>query len=310
MPKLSGEKYYKSEYKKTFQMVDDQCKTAEQYAQVCAMSLSRYYLQLAATAEYFLQVDILPGYERILADMERFVCDGAMITNEMLQGYVDWCLAIKRVCENTSIGYLAPWRKRVLPDVIQSLGEAFSNWMCEEMYRGAILASDTKELIDIGVDTLFAYESSLKGTHPDEFNYYEFIRSCHPDIDEIGQKRDALHAFIESQTIQSQEVEQAHKEFERLAQLFLNEGKKYLSEAVAEHKRLKAEYRPLVPEDLVLTMRELKRIRADVHFVTTKNPTKEDIRQRLLYYRTLDIAGEEADNPPAASENEHQTADE
>ncbi len=310
MPKLSGEKYYKSEYKKTFQMVDDQCKTAEQYAQVCAMSLSRYYLQLTATVEFFPQIDILPGYERILADMERFVCDGAMITNEMLQSYVDWCLAIKRACENTSIGYLAPWRKRVLPDVVQSLGEAFSNWMCEEMYRGAILASDTKELIDIGVDTLFAYESSLKGIHPDEFNYYEFIRSCHPDIEEIGQKRDALYAFIESQTIQSQEVEQAHKEFERLAQLFLNEGKKYLSEAVAEHKRLKAEYRPLVPEDLVLTMRELERIRADVHFVTTKNPTKEDIWQRLLYYRTLDIAGEEVDNPPAASESEHQTADE
>ncbi len=293
MPKLSGEKYYKREYKKTLQMVDDQCKTAEQYAQVCAMSLSRFYLQLAATVELFPQADILPGYERILADMERFVCDGAMITNEMLQGYVNWCLAINRVYESASIGYLAPWRKRVLPDVIQSLGEAFSNWMCEEMYVGAILTSDTKALIDIGVDTLFAYESSLKGIHPDEFNYYEFIRSCHPEIDEIGQKRDALHAFIKSQTIQSQEVEQAHKEFERLAQLFLNEGKKYLSEAVAEHQRLKAEYRPLAPEDLVLTMRELERIRADVQFVTAGNPTKEAIRQRLQYYRTLDIAEEQ-----------------
>ena len=257
------------------------------------MSLSRFYLQLAATVELFPQADILPGYERILADMERFVCDGAMITNEMLQGYVNWCLAINRVYESASIGYLAPWRKRVLPDVIQSLGEAFSNWMCEEMYVGAILTSDTKALIDIGVDTLFAYESSLKGIHPDEFNYYEFIRSCHPEIDEIGQKRDALHAFIKSQTIQSQEVEQAHKEFERLAQLFLNEGKKYLSEAVAEHQRLKAEYRPLAPEDLVLTMRELERIRADVQFVTAGNPTKEAIRQRLQYYRTLDMAEEQ-----------------
>ncbi len=292
MPKLSGEKYYRREYKKTFQMVDDQCKTAEQYAQVCAMSLSRCYLQLAATVEFFPQANILPGYERILEDMERFVCDGVMITNEMLQGYVDWCLAVKRACENTNIGYLAPWRKRVLPDVIQGLGEAFSNWICEEMYFGAILTSDTKALVDIGVDTLFACESSLKAIHPDEFNYYEFIRSCHPDIDEIGQKRDALLAFIESQTIQSQEVEQAHKEFERLAQLFLNEGKKYLSEAAAEHKRLKAEYRPLVPEDLVLTTRELERIRADVQFVTTQNPAKEDIRQRLRHYRTLDIADE------------------
>ena len=97
MPKLSGEKYYKKEYKKTLQMVDEQCKTAEQYAQVCAMSLSRCYLQLAETVEFFPQADILPGYERILSDMEGFVCDGAMITNEMLQGYVECCLAINRV---------------------------------------------------------------------------------------------------------------------------------------------------------------------------------------------------------------------
>ena len=99
MPKLSGEKYYKREYKKTFQMVNDQCKTADQYAQVCAMSLSRCQLQFAAAAEFFPQVNILPGYERILADMEHFVCDGAIIINDMLQGYVDWCLEIKRVCE-------------------------------------------------------------------------------------------------------------------------------------------------------------------------------------------------------------------
>ena len=66
-----------------------------------------------------------------------------------------------------------------------------------------------------------------------------------------------------------------------------------MSEAVAEHQRLKAEYRPLAPEDLVLTMRELERIRADVQFVTAGNPTKEAIRQRLQYYRTLDMAEEQ-----------------
>ena len=125
------------------------------------------------------------------------------------------------------------------------------------------------------------------------------------DIEEIGQKRDALYAFIESQEVQteSKDVVQAREEFERLAQQFLSEGKKYLSEAFAEHKRLKAEYRPLVPEDLVLTMRELERVRADVQFVTTANPTKEDIQQRLQYYRTLDIASEETDSPPAANGN-------
>lgn len=57
-------------------------------------------------------------------------------------------------------------------------------------------------------------------------------------------------------------------------------------------------------------MRELERIRADVHFVTTKNPTKDGVRQRLQYYRALDIASEEADYLPAASENGHQTEDE
>ena len=69
-------------------------------------------------------------------------------------------------------------------------------------------------------------------------------------------------------------------------------GDIYQIEAVAEHQRIKAEYRPLAPEDLVLTMCELERIRADVQFVTTENRTKEDIRQRLQYYRTLDIAEE------------------
>ena len=67
----------------------------------------------------------------------------------------------------------------------------------------------------------------------------------------------------------------------------------YQIEAVAEHQRLKAEYRPLAPEDLVLTMCELERIRADVQFVTTENRTKETIRQRLQSYRTLDIAEEQ-----------------
>lgn len=305
MSKLSGENFYKREYKKTFQMVNDQCKTAEQYTQVCAMSLSRCQFQFAAVAKFFPQVDILPGYERILADMERFVCDGAMITNEMLQGYVDWCMAITKACEYTSTTYSSPWRKIVLPNIVNSLGESFSNWMCEEMYHSAIFYSDTKALIDIGADALFTYESSLKGVHPDEFNCYEFIRSCHPDIEEIGQKRDALHAFIKSQDVQNKDrdVVQAREEFERLAQLFLSEGKKYLSEAFAEHKRLKAEYHPLTPEDLVLTMRELERIRTDVQFVTTASPTKEDIRQRLQYYRTLDIASEDTDSPPAVKDN-------
>ena len=103
MSKLSGEKFYKREYKKTFQMIDDQCKTAEQYAQICAMSLSRCQLQFAAVAEFFPQVDILPGYERILSDMERFACDDKAITAEMAQGYEDWCLQITELLEHGAI---------------------------------------------------------------------------------------------------------------------------------------------------------------------------------------------------------------
>ena len=75
----------------------------------------------------------------------------------------------------------------------------------------------------------------------------------------------------------------AYEKYNALADLFMSECKKYWSEAVAEHQRLKAEYRPLAPEDLVLTMRELERIRADVQFVPTENRTKEDIRRRLQY---------------------------
>ena len=75
--------------------------------------------------------------------------------------------------------------------------------------------------------------------------------------------------------------------------LLHNESRKYWGEALAEHKRLKEEYRPPAPEDLVLSIQELERIRADVQFVTAGNPTKEAIRQRLQYYRTLDMAEEQ-----------------
>lgn len=300
----SGASFYKKEYKKTFQMLDDQCKTADQYAQVCAMALSRCRLQFAAAAELFAQANILDGYDCILTDMEHFVCDETLITNDMLQDHVNWCLEIKRFCEGVNTGYLAPWRKQFLPDVTQSLGEALSNWICEygEMYREAIFNSDTRAFIGLGIDIVSCYEYS-HFIHPSSFNYYEYIRSCHQDIEEIGQKRDALAAYIESQrgsgqlaskpqTVQSKELEKAIEECKRLGNLFLEEAKQYLGEASAEHERLKAEYRPPAPEDLVLTIREMERIRADIQFVTTGTATNEDIRQRLHDYRTLDIVSE------------------
>ena len=291
MSKLSVEQYFKREHEKTFQLLIDQCKTAEQCAQVCAMSLSRCYLQLAATVEFFPQVDILPGYERILTDMERFACDDKAITVEMAQGYEDWCLQITELLEHGAINnqnYLSHWQLWLLPGLIVKLGVFFTS--------GTPPYWDDIEVSLIGVWLLFMYETVHKYPNPKNFNYYMFIRSKHPDIEAIGKERDELRAKLSKSVTY-------HDAYEAISDTYKNECKKYWSEAVAERQRLKAEYRPLAPEDLVLTMRELDRIRADVQFVTAENPTKEDIRQRLQYYRTLDIASEGADNPPAANGN-------
>ena len=291
MPKLSVEKYYKREHEKTFQLLIDECKTAEQRTQVCAMSLSRCYLQLAATVGFFPQADILSGYERILSDMERFACDDKAITAEMAQGYEDWCLQITELLEHGAISdqkYLSHWQLRLLSELIEKLGVFFTS--------GTPPYWDYIEVSLIGVWLLFMYETVHKYPNPKNFNFYVFIRSRHPDIEAIGKERDELRAKL------SQSVTYCDA-YDTISTTYRNECEKYMSEAAAEHKRLKAEYRPLAPEDLVLTMRELERIRADVQFVTTENRTKEDIRQRLQYYRTLDIASEETDNPPAAKSN-------
>lgn len=291
MSKLSVEKYYKREHEKTFQLLNDQCKTAEQRTQACAMSLSRCYLQLAATVEFFPQSDILTGYERILTDMERFACDDKAITAEMAQGYEDWCLQLTELLEHGTGGnqnYLHPWQLQLLSGLIEKLGTFFAS--------GTPPYWDDIEVSLIGVWLLFVYETVHKYPNPKNFNFYVFIRSRHPDIEAIGKKRDELRAKLSKSVTY-------YDAYEALSDTYKNECKKYWSEAVAEHQRLKAEYRPLAPEDLVLTMRELERIRADVQFVTMENRTKEDIRQRLQYYRILDIASEETDNPPAANGN-------
>ena len=291
MSKLSGENFYKREYKKTFQMVNDQCKTAEQRTQVCAMSLSRCYLQLAATVEFFPQSDILTGYERILTDIERFACDDKAITAEMAQEYEDWCLQITELLEHGAISdqnYLSHWQLQLLPGLIEKLGVFFTS--------GTPPYWDDIEVSLIGVWLLFMYETVHKYPNPKNFNYYVFIRSRHPDIEAIGKELDELRAKL------SQSVSYCDA-YDTISATFRNECEKYMDEADAEHKRLKAEYRPLAPENLVLTMRELERIRADVQFITTENPTKEDIQQRLQYYRTLDIVSEETDTSTAANGN-------
>lgn len=280
MPKLSGEKYYRREYKKTFQLLNDQCKTAEQRTRICAMSLSRCYLQLTATAEFFPQVDILPGYERILADMERFACDDKAITAKMARGYENWCIQITELLDHGAVrnqSYPPHWRLQLLPGLIEKLGTFFAS--------GTPPYWDDTEISLVGAWLLFVYETGYKHPNPGNFNYYMFIRSKHPDIETIGKERDELRAKLSKSVI-------FYNAYEAISDTYRNECKKYWSEAAAEYQRLKAEYHPLVPEDLVLTTRELERIRADVQFVTTQNLTKEDIRQRLRYYRTLDIADE------------------
>lgn len=281
MPKLSVEKYYKREHEKTFQLLIDQCKTAEQRAQVCAMSLSRCYLQLTATVEFFPQADILPGYERILSDMERFVCDNQVITEEMARGYEDWCIQITELLDHGTVqnkSYPPHWRLQLLPGLIEKLGTFFAS--------GTPPYWDDIEISLVGVWLLFVYETGHKHPNPGNFNYYMFIRSKHSDIEAIGKERDELRAKLSKSVTY-------HDAYEAISETYKNECKKYWSEAAAERQRLKAEYRPPAPEDLVLTMRELERIHSDVQFVTTENRTKETIRQRLQYYRTLDIAEEQ-----------------
>ena len=291
MSKLSGENFYKREYKKTFQMVNDQCKTAEQRTQVCAMSLSRCYLQLAATVEFFPQSDILTGYERILTDIERFACDDKAITAEMAQEYEDWCIQITELLDHGVVrnqSYPPHWRLQLLPGLIEKLGTFFAS--------GIPPYWDDTEISLVGAWLLFVYETGHKHPNPGNFNYYIFIRSKHPDIEAIGKERDELRAKLSKSVTY-------YDAYEAISDTYKNECKKYWSEAVAECQRLKAEYRPLAPENLVLTMRELERIRADVQFITTENPTKEDIQQRLQYYRTLDIVSEETDTSTAANGN-------
>lgn len=291
MPKLSKEKYYKREREKIFQLLIDQCKTAEQCTQVCAMSLSRCYLQLAATVEFFPQSDILTGYERILTDIERFACDDKAITTEMARGYEDWCIQITELLDHGVVrnqSYPPHWRLQLLPGLIEKLGTFFAS--------GTPPYWDDTEITLAGAWLLFVYETGHKHPNPGNFNYYMFIRSKHPDIEVIGKERDELRAKLSKSVAY-------YDAYEAISDTYKNECKKYWSEAVAERQRLKAEYRPLAPEDLVLTAHELERIRADVQFVTTANPAKEDIRQRLRYYRTLDIASEETDTSTAANGN-------
>ena len=150
-----------------------------------------------------------------------------------------------------------------MPGFIEKLGTFFAS--------GTPPYWDDTEASLIAAWLLFVYESRHKNQNPADFNYYMFIRSRHPDIETIGKERDELRAKLSKSVTY-------YDAYEAISETYTSECKKYWSEAAAERQRLKAEYRPPAPEDLVLITRELDRIRADVQFVTTENPTKEAIQ--------------------------------
>lgn len=285
-------KYYDIQCEQMRQLIIEKCKTVNQRTAICTMTLERCNMQFSFLESTLPILKELSMYRKILDDMERFACDDKATTAEMAQGYEDWCLQITELLEHGAISnqnYLSHWQLQLLPGLIEKLGVFFTS--------GTPPYWDDIEVSLIGVWLLFMYETVHKYPNPKNFNYYVFIRSRHPDIEAIGKERDELRTKL-SQSVIYRDA------YDIISATYRNECEKYMGEAAAEHKRLKAEYRPLAREDLVLTMRELERIRADVQFITTENPTKEDIRQRLQYYRTLDIASEETDTSTAANAND------
>ena len=273
-------KYYDIQREQMRQLIIEKCKTVNQRTAICTMTLERCNMQFSFLESTLPILKELSMYRKIMDDMERFACDDKAITAEMTQGYEDWCLQITELLDHGTAqnqSYPSYWRLQLLPGLIEKLGTFFAS--------GTPPYWDDTEISLVGAWLLFVYETGHKHPNPGNFNYYIFIRSKHPDIEAIGKERDELRAKLSKSVTY-------YDAYEAISDTYKNECKKYWSEAVAERQRLKAEYRPLAPEDLVLTMRELERIRADVQFVTTQNPTKEDIRQRLRHYRTLDIADE------------------
>lgn len=273
-------KHYDIQCEQMRQLIIEKCKTVNQRTAICTMTLERCNMQFSFLESTLPILKELSMYRKILDDMERFACDDKAITAEMARGYEDWCIQITELLDHGTVrnqSYPSHWRLQLLPGLIEKLGTFFAS--------GTPPYWDDVEISLIGTWLLFVYETGHKYPNPRSFNYYMFIRSKHPDIEAIGKERDELRAKL-SESVTYRDA------YDTISATYRNECEKYMDEAAAEHKRLKAEYRPLAPEDLVLTMRELKRIRADVQFVTTENPAKEDIRQRLRYYRTLDIADE------------------
>ena len=277
----SLDSYYKKLCNDIENALSQKCKNAETHMALCAMALSRYRIQFAAIEDQFVDINVISGYDRILTDIEHLVCDSVPITANMLQSYIDWCMCITKACENLSIGYLSSWRLHILSDVMDDLGGVFTDWL---EYQ-SLYYVDIHDIIDIGIWTMFTYETSFKTPNPQNFNCYEYIRAKHSDIDLIGRKRDALEA-------KANKSQSEREEFEALAQLFLTEGKKYLREAFAERDRLISEYKPATAKDIGLTTKEVERVLSDIAFLTDVMRPKEDIRQRLAYYRTIDIACE------------------
>ncbi|MEY8386815.1 hypothetical protein AALC17_05865 [Oscillospiraceae bacterium 38-13] len=283
------QEYYDKQCGQIRRLIMEECKTAEQCTAVCTMALERCNVQFSVLERHFPALSGLSMYRKILEDMEGFACGDILITVEMQREYENWCVQIQEVLEHQNIrnqGASSHWQLPLLTGMIEKLGTFFAS--------GTPPYWDDAEISLIGVWLLFVYETGRKCQNPRNFNFYEFIRSRHPDIDAIGKERDALRIKL-SKSVTYRTA------YNAISDIYKNECKKYWEEAATEKKRLVENEQPMTVEKLVLTSMELERIRRDIQYVTTENPAKEDIRQRLHDYRAFDITNGETEHYPVCS---------
>jgi len=269
--------YYDTQCEALRRLIAGKCKTAGQRAAVSAMALERCNMQFAFLEKHLPALSELAMYPKILAGMEQLACGGGAVTPEMGQEYGAWCLRIEEAMKRQSLNGQSYWQLQLLPGMIEKLGTFFAG--------GTPPYWDDVEISLIGVWLLFWYETKHKYPNPGSFNFYAFIRSRHPDIDAIGKQRDELRIKL-SKSVKYSDA------YDAISDTYKKECRRYWGEAAAERKRLIENQRPVTVESLALTPMELDRIRADVRFIAEEAPAREDIRRRLQYYRTLDIASE------------------
>ncbi len=268
------QKYYETEQERLRQFIREECRTDAQRAAVSVMTLERCAPQLALLAEQLPELDGLSLYAGILDDLERSVCDGAALPEKAIRGYEGWCLRTGKLAEGQHISPYSPWRLQLLPGFLEQLGAFFS--------QGPPLPWEDPRPALLGFWLLFWYETNHRFPSPGNFNFYQYIRSTHPEIEKLGRERDALREELEKSVAYGDA-------YDAISRRFKEECQKYWGEAAAEKKRLAETCQPMTVKRLLLAPKELDRLRADVWFATTEGASGERLRQRLREYRLLDI---------------------